>query len=457
MKKIFVIIVFTLLYTSNIFGQAAVDIPLSATDGSGGFSNLWIGLDLSATTCIDSALGEYVFNVMPPAGVFDSRLDLAPYGCGTIFTLKDYRPPGDPPIFPFTGIIEHTLAFQTTALGIPIDITYDLPYGTYMRITDRIGGIFLNIGPFFGQGIATIPGSYTTIFSKAILKMYYNNIGGTPTPDPVFLISSDSLNFGSVNIGLTKTLPISITNIGYEDSLYIFDAVSSNPAFTINPNVFPVIISPTATEVFNITYSANPGTHNDSILFIHNADGSPEKLKVIANTYEPHQECQAMIQDKVIVSNGIFSNWLRFGLDSTGTDGIDSHLGESDLPPFPPPDVFEARFFLPENNFWGSLSSYCDFRGAIFPYTGQKEWRLAFQPGSGNTIIISWDFPSYLSGVLQDIINGSFINVLMVDSGSFTVQNPYVFNKLRMLIDFNIEIPVELISFASTLIDNNVK
>ena len=45
-----------------------------------------------------------------------------------------------------------------------------------MIITDQIGGSFLNIGPFTGQGTATIPGSYTMIFSRALLKMEYDNI-----------------------------------------------------------------------------------------------------------------------------------------------------------------------------------------------------------------------------------------------------------------------------------------
>ena len=60
-------------------------------------------------------------------------------------------------------------------------------------------------------------------------------------------------------------------------------------------------------------------------------------------------------------------------------------------------------------------------------------------------------------GVLKDIINGNFINVPMIDSGSYTVQDPYTFNKFRMLIDFNITSPVELVSFNATLLDNNVK
>ena len=62
-----------------------------------------------------------------------------------------------------------------------------------------------------------------------------------------------------------------------------------------------------------------------------------------------------------------------------------------------------------------------------------------------------------MTGVLQDIINGTFINVPMIDSGSYTLQDPYTFDRLRMLIDFNITSPVELVSFNATSLDNDVK
>ncbi len=62
-----------------------------------------------------------------------------------------------------------------------------------------------------------------------------------------------------------------------------------------------------------------------------------------------------------------------------------------------------------------------------------------------------------MTGVLLDIINGTFINVPMIDSGSYTVHDPYTFNRLRMLIDFNITSPVELVSFNAISLDNNVR
>ncbi len=142
------------------------------------------------------------------------------------------------------------------------------------------------------------------------------------------------------------------------------------------------------------------------------------------------------------------SKVLMFGLDSLATDGIDIQFGESDLPPFPPTGAFEARFNLPENGFSGTLSSYSDFRNVpSFPFTGQKEFRLAYQVGTGTVIKIDWNFPGDVTGLLQDIIIGTLINVPMSGTGTYTVTNPAGFNRLKMLIDYDGTIPVELVSF----------
>ena len=175
MKKIFVIISFTLLFVAKTFGQAAVDIPLSATDGTVPFQ-LSVGLDLTATNCIDPQLGESDPPIPPPGSYFFILFDLSPYGCPSMESFKDYRAPGNPPTFPFTGLVEHTLWWQVSSPGLPISITYNLPLGAIMSITDNITGTLLNLGPFTGQGLATIPGSYTSILSKAYLLMEYDNI-----------------------------------------------------------------------------------------------------------------------------------------------------------------------------------------------------------------------------------------------------------------------------------------
>jgi hypothetical protein len=149
--KLFLLIPVTLILSVKVFGQASVDILFSATDSAYISMNFSVGLDMVATNCVDTILGEYDIPVLPEPGMFEIRFDLSPYGCPGLSSYKDYRAPGNPPVFPFTGMIEHTIWFQTSSIGLPIYITYNLPIATVMTITDPFGGSFLNIGPFTGQ------------------------------------------------------------------------------------------------------------------------------------------------------------------------------------------------------------------------------------------------------------------------------------------------------------------
>jgi hypothetical protein len=652
--KLFLILSLTLLFISRVFGQAQIDIPLLVTDGSYTIS-MAVGLDLTATNCIDPQLGESDLPTIPPCACFEARFDLQPYGCGPVSSYKDYRPPGNPPAFPFTGMVQHTLWWQTSAQALPIDITYNLPLGVLMFITDQIGGSFLNLGPFTGQGIATIPGSYTAIFVKAFLKMQYDNIGGDPG-GPIFVLSTSSLNFPQVPIGYDTSLTVTVTNYGLTNTLIISNIVSSNSYFTISPNTFPINVDPMASQNFLVTNTAAATSQQGTIQFTHNAYGSPTNLNVSAppgfqpgpaieisnnsfifhqlpigtidslaltiynrgylntlyinnitssnpyfgifpntvpiaieplssqdfyvtyisadtlqqgtiqlthnalgsptiinvssvytqalcsvypssllfgsqsgtrlmtitntgyfdpliisdivssnsnytmspNTFpisipagslvlfyvtlnnasgfqfgvldfynnapgSPHsilvsnQLFIPQIEGMLVVQSGPMNQVLKFGLDSLATDGIDQILGEQDIPPIPPLGVFDARFVLPENDFFGSLNSWSDYRHGFNPFVWHKEFRLSYQKNYNNGIEIGWNLPPNITGVLQDVINGTYINVPIADTGSFIVQDPLTFSKLKMLIDFNDATPVELFSFNATVLDNNVQ
>jgi hypothetical protein len=654
MKKIFCTFVFTLLLVIRTSGQVDIDIPLDVTDGSY-ITHMNVGLDLTATNCIDPQLGESDLPPVPPTGMFDVRFDLSPYGCPGISSYKDYRAPGNPPAFPFTGMIQHTLWWQVSSPEAPIEITYNLPPGAFMTLTDQIGGIFLNIGPFVGQGVATIPGNYTAIFSKAFLKIQYCCIGGEPT-EPIFGISTMSLNFPQMIAGNDTTLPVTVTNVGIEDTLSITNIVSSNSHFTITPTSVPIILAPQDSQIFQVTNTAAVNAEQGTIQFTHNGCGSPTAMNVSAPAGIPPGPLFAMsatslifIQDTVgtvdslpvtISNNGyantlyinyissnnshfsvypnsfpiaiepqtsldifitytsdstlqqgiieithnapgspnliyvssassfaqfsiypasLYFNWqpssrtvwientgssdtliinnitssnnnytvtpnvfpvcappgvtkiftvslnntpgfqfavikiyhnatgspyllfatnqlfppvaegtiiihsgpmsqtLKFGIDSLASDDIDELLGEMDIPPPPPQGVFDARYIMPINNFSGSLNSLRDFRYGTSSFVGQKEYRLAYQKNYDYGIEISWDLPEEITGVLRDLFDGSFINVPIADSGSFTIQDPLTFSKLKMLINFNTETPVELFSFNATLVDDKVK
>lgn len=150
-----------------------------------------------------------------------------------------------------------------------------------------------------------------------------------------------------------------------------------------------------------------------------------------------NQTQSAFHLDLVVTDNSSTPKTLTFGLDPNATDGIDTALGENELPPFPPPGGFEARFYLPKDNFLGTSSSWTDIRQAAFPFTGQKEYRIRYQPSSGTSIIISWNFPSNVTGKLQDVVLGTLIDVNMTGQNSFEVLNPTGFDRLKMIINFN--------------------
>ncbi len=146
----------------------------------------------------------------------------------------------------------------------------------------------------------------------------------------------------------------------------------------------------------------------------------------------------------IIRNNTGQSNTLSFGLDPLATDGVDSNLGESDLPPFPPIEAWDVRFFLPLNN-WIGLSSHKDYRlETNFPYTGQREHRINIQIGQfTDTLFIEWNFPPEVTGVLQDLITeGSIINETMQGSDNYMMirgvnPDPLLIYQFKIIIDYN--------------------
>lgn len=160
---------------------------------------------------------------------------------------------------------------------------------------------------------------------------------------------------------------------------------------------------------------------------------------------------QAQVTTAITVTDGFATKELHFGLDSTATDGIDVHLDEGYLPPLPPQGAFDARFYLPENNFNGTAGSWKDFRFANFPSFDTLEHRIKYQRGLGTVIIISWDFPPDVSGLLQDMFGGIIINVPVSDSGSYTVTNPDALDRLKFVAYYDGSVPVELVSFSASI------
>ena len=418
MRKLFPILALVLLYVSIAFGQT-VNIPFSGTDGTTNIP-LAVGLDVTAENCIDPDLGESDLPPFPPAGVFDIRFDLAPYGCPALSTLNDYR---NAAAFPFTGTRQHLLWWQVTTPGVSaIQFTYNLPIGASMTIVDNITGTLLNLGPFTGSGVATIPASYTAFGTKAFLNMTYTNIGGTL--EPLFSIAPANLGFGNVEVGSTSMLQATVTNTGTA-ALVISNIVSSDAQYTFTPSAFPINIAAGGNQIFDVTFApAAIGSYPADLTFTHNATGSPTVYALTGNGTAPGL---VDLENTFSGTDGTTTILLATGLDAAATDCIDPALGESDLPPFPPAGVFDIRFDLAPT--CPALSTLKDYRFAATPLTfnGTKQHTLWWQVSTpGLPITINYSLHPNATMTIVDNITGTLLNLgPFTGTGVATIPGSY--------------------------------
>ncbi|MBK6878566.1 MAG: hypothetical protein IPG99_19560 [Ignavibacteria bacterium] len=114
---------------------------------------------------------------------------------------------------------------------------------------------------------------------------------------------------------------------------------------------------------------------------------------------------------------GSANDSIKFGMSPSGTNGIDTCLGEIPVPPPPPIGVFDCRFILPTND-----AVKTDMRRDT---VGSTIWRMTFQPSiSGYPITFNWNiasFPATGGFFLKDEITGTLVNVNMRNQSSYTL------------------------------------
>jgi hypothetical protein len=149
------------------------------------------------------------------------------------------------------------------------------------------------------------------------------------------------------------------------------------------------------------------------------------------------------------------SSIISFGLDSTATDGIDPQLGEWQYPTDVCPGwlpYFCAKFILPP--FDGSLDSPKDFRFGLLPFTGQKIHRI-YCITNDIEVMIEYDLPTGVTLNLSDVLGGVLFTATLENSGSYTIPYQYwISGQIRMFVDYNNVIPVELTSFTASVLQN---
>jgi len=278
MRKLLSIFSLALLFCTIAFGQAAVDIPITVSDNNGSTSDIYFGLDLAATDGIDPALGELVLPGFPPSGYAAAWL----YPDFATMSYWDYRAPGSPPAFPYTGSVNWTIRLQNDVVNNPMTVSWNLPPEIAATSTITAGTQTI---PFEGTGEivfdynpSPVPGQTLTF---VFITVDFENIGPV-VPIPIFDLDPLSLDFGTIVVG-TPSLPqvVTVTNTG-DANLEIDNITSSDVQYEFTPNAgYPIVIAPLGTQDFDVVFTPNDGGPQPATIdFFHNAAGSPGTLDV---------------------------------------------------------------------------------------------------------------------------------------------------------------------------------
>jgi hypothetical protein len=260
MLKLFSTFSLVLLFCTVTFGQAAVDIPITVSNNAGQTSDIYFGLDLTATDGVDLALGEDALPGFPPGGYAAAWL----FPDFVTLSYRDYRAP-DPPPFPYTGHKSFMIKIQNDLTANPMTVSWNLPPEIAATSTITAGAQVVSFsGSFF------IEFDYNPVSLQFItIEVDFENIG-PPVVAPVFEISPTSLDFGPVGVGITSPVQTAtVTNTG-DAPLDIASVIPSDGQYAITPTT--AIIDPGLNQIFDVTFTpAGLGTFPAEIEFTHNA------------------------------------------------------------------------------------------------------------------------------------------------------------------------------------------
>lgn len=263
-------------------------------------------------------------------------------------------------------------------------------------------GVFLstNFGASWNAVNNDLINTHVTALTVSRLGSSGQNLfAGTSTG--IFLSTNNGTSWNAVNNGLPNTAVNVLADYGPN----IFAGTGSNIFLSTNngiswaevntglpPGFVPVSF---AISGMNIFAAANSGLWRRPL------------SELIPSTWQA---------DINIKDNGNTSQSLIFGESPIATDSLDAGLGEAQLPPAA--FGFDARFHLPNGD-----DSWKDYRSAD---KDSDDWIIIFQPGDGGyPITFTWDNSKLPTGnfYLKDNINGTFVNVNMKTSNSYTLTN----------------------------------
>jgi M6 family metalloprotease-like protein len=190
---------------------------------------------------------------LPGSGLLVYRINTAANGQGNANGPPDevyiYRPGG-------------TLSVN----GIP-SRAYFNAYTGRTRINDATNpSDFLSTGAPGGIDIRDIGIPDTTISFKVTML------------EPLIELTGSTINFGTLGLGYSRVDSLIMSNPGRE-SLYVSSIVSGDGNFLVSPS--GAVLAPSESRTVTVTYTpVGIGVHSGTIVFTHNATGSPDTVVV---------------------------------------------------------------------------------------------------------------------------------------------------------------------------------
>lgn len=132
------------------------------------------------------------------------------------------------------------------------------------------------------------------------------------------------------------------------------------------------------------------------------------------------------------VSDGRVSVILCFGLAPGATDSIDEGFGETEIPPAPPPGVFDARFVCAA--FGQGMMR--DLRRGDASTAGVRMHEISLQAGDGNPITVGWDLPPDVVVHMRDAGSGTIVRTTMKGAGTYMIVHPEMVSRLTLTVHY---------------------
>lgn len=143
--------------------EPTINFDIIASNGIGDSISLSFGLDSLATNGYDEFLGEKELPPLPPLGAFDVRIEIPDTLITTYTDIRELA----------ANCYDHTISYQLADSSQDLSLSWDLPEGVTLTISDLFGGAIFNESFESGKGEFVIKNPN---INNAKLTLCYSNI-----------------------------------------------------------------------------------------------------------------------------------------------------------------------------------------------------------------------------------------------------------------------------------------